>query len=171
MIVCGRISHRSKGRSLGTVMVDSNEPFYWVRRWFTIGAILWLLLTTSLLVLAFVRDNVKVSAFFAIYLLLTVTCSVVAFILYGIDKRRAIKDQPRISERTLHVLSLLGGWPGCLSGRSIVSTQDVESFLSPCLLGDRGSPFGDHCLWCLVGLASHRHTDVDRILNRSIGSF
>ena len=48
----------------------------------------------------------------AIYLLLTVACSLFAFILYGIDKRRAVKKKPRISERTLHVLSMLGGWPG-----------------------------------------------------------
>ena len=52
------------------------------------------------------------SASFALYLLLTVACSLLAFLLYGIDKRRAIYGKPRISERTLHVLSILGGWPG-----------------------------------------------------------
>lgn len=88
------------------------NPFAWIQRWFTIGAFFWLAGTTTLLVLAFVRDGVKVSAIFALYLLLTVACSVIAFVLYGIDKRRAIKNQPRISERTLHILSLLGGWPG-----------------------------------------------------------
>src|SRR5437763_629904 len=88
------------------------NPFAWIQRWFTIGAFFWLVGTTTLLVLAFVRDGVKVSAAFALYLLLTVACSVIAFVLYGIDKRRAIKNQPRISERTLHILSLLGGWPG-----------------------------------------------------------
>ncbi|RLS81573.1 MAG: DUF1294 domain-containing protein [Planctomycetota bacterium] len=35
-----------------------------------------------------------------------------AFVLYGVDKRRATNKGPRISERTLHLLSLLGGWPG-----------------------------------------------------------
>jgi uncharacterized membrane protein YsdA (DUF1294 family) len=88
------------------------NPFAWVQRWFTIGALLWLTATTTFLYLAFTRDNVKLSALFAIYLLLTVVCSLIAFVLYGIDKRRAIKNKQRISERTLHILSLLGGWPG-----------------------------------------------------------
>ena len=88
------------------------NPFRWMQRWFTIGAFLWLVATTTLLVLAFTREGVKLSAFFAIYLLLTVACSMIAFVLYAIDKRRAIKNKPRISERTLHTLNLLGGWPG-----------------------------------------------------------
>lgn len=88
------------------------NPLVWLQRWFTFGAFLWLACTTTLLVLAFVRDGAKVSAIFAVYLLLTVACSLIAFVLYGIDKRRAIKNQPRISEQTLHLLSLLGGWPG-----------------------------------------------------------
>ena len=88
------------------------NPFAWLQRWFTVGAFLWLAGTSALLVLAFVRDKAEVSAFFAIYLLLTVACSAIAFILYGVDKRRATKNQPRISEQTLHILSMLGGWPG-----------------------------------------------------------
>jgi uncharacterized membrane protein YsdA (DUF1294 family) len=88
------------------------NPFGWLHRWFTTGAFFWLAGTTVLLYLALSREDAKVSAFFAIYLLLTVVCSTIAFILYGIDKRRAIRKQPRISERTLHLLSILGGWPG-----------------------------------------------------------
>ena len=43
-----------------------------------------------------------------IYLLM----SAVAFALYTIDKRRAASNDWRISEATLHVVELLGGWPG-----------------------------------------------------------
>ena len=101
-----------KEHRLARSWLSRMNPFAWAQRWFTIGAFLWLAATTTLLVMAFVRDNVKLSALFAIYLLLTVTCSVIAFVLYGIDKRRAINKKPRISERSLHLLSLLGGWPG-----------------------------------------------------------
>jgi len=40
--------------------------------------------------------------------------SFLTFLLYGIDKRNAIKGDWRISEKTLQVWALLGGWPGAL---------------------------------------------------------
>ena len=42
------------------------------------------------------------------------------FVVYGIDKRRAKQEgSDRISEKTLHVLSLLGGWPGAIAGQKL----------------------------------------------------
>jgi uncharacterized membrane protein YsdA (DUF1294 family) len=35
-----------------------------------------------------------------------------AFVLYWIDKQRAVRGEWRISEGTLHGVELLGGWPG-----------------------------------------------------------
>lgn len=40
--------------------------------------------------------------------------SVVAFVAYGIDKRAARDGGRRISEATLLMMGLLGGWPGAL---------------------------------------------------------
>lgn len=40
--------------------------------------------------------------------------SLVTLIAYALDKRRAISRGRRIPERTLHLLELLGGWPGAL---------------------------------------------------------
>ncbi|MCX5662875.1 MAG: DUF1294 domain-containing protein [Planctomycetota bacterium] len=45
--------------------------------------------------------------------------SVVTFLLYGVDKRRASLGQRRIPERTLHVFELLGGVPGALVGQRV----------------------------------------------------
>ncbi len=45
--------------------------------------------------------------------------SVIAFIAYGIDKRRARAGGWRISERTLHGLELAFGWPGALVAQSV----------------------------------------------------
>ena len=36
------------------------------------------------------------------------------FLFYWLDKRKAIQDQWRIPEGTLHLLELLGGWPAAL---------------------------------------------------------
>jgi len=48
--------------------------------------------------------------FIASYLLLSLT----TFICFGIDKRNAIRGQWRVSEKTLHLWSVIGGWPGAL---------------------------------------------------------
>jgi len=41
-----------------------------------------------------------------------VLLSVLAFTFVGIDKRKATRAQWRIPENHLHLLELLGGWPG-----------------------------------------------------------
>ncbi len=43
-----------------------------------------------------------------------VVMSILAFAIYGIDKQQSRRHGRRISERTLHMLSVLGGWPGAL---------------------------------------------------------
>lgn len=45
--------------------------------------------------------------------------SLVTFIVYGIDKCSAKRNTWRTSEPTLHLLSLLGGWPGALIGQKV----------------------------------------------------
>jgi len=52
-----------------------------------------------------------------IYLCLVFVMSVVCFATYGLDKRRAGIGSRRVPEQTLHVLALLGGWPGALLGQ------------------------------------------------------
>lgn len=47
---------------------------------------------------------------FAIYLI----ASLITFVVYAMDKSAARRGAWRIQESTLHILSLLGGWPGAL---------------------------------------------------------
>lgn len=45
--------------------------------------------------------------------------SVIAFALYGHDKRAARLGHWRTPERTLQLLAFAGGWPGALLGQSV----------------------------------------------------
>jgi len=51
------------------------------------------------------------------YLALVTVMSIASFAVYSWDKQRAINGGRRISERTLHLLAFLGGWPGALMGQ------------------------------------------------------
>jgi len=48
-----------------------------------------------------------------------VLVNLVSFVMYGIDKRKAIKDQWRIPEKTLLLAALVGGSLGAFVGMQI----------------------------------------------------
>lgn len=45
--------------------------------------------------------------------------SLITFALYYFDKNAAIRNRRRTPESTLHVLAVLGGWPGALLAQRI----------------------------------------------------
>jgi len=47
-------------------------------------------------------------------LLLYLVASIITFAVYAIDKSAAKKGRWRKEESTLHILALVGGWPGAL---------------------------------------------------------
>lgn len=51
------------------------------------------------------------------YLIAVLVLSAISFVLYGWDKRQAQNDGWRVPEKNLHLVSLLGGWPGALAGQ------------------------------------------------------
>src|ERR1700722_883989 len=53
----------------------------------------------------------------AVYGIVVVVMSLACFIAYGLDKRQAANGGRRVSERTLHLMAFLGGWPGALIGQ------------------------------------------------------
>lgn len=59
-----------------------------------------------------------------------VVMSVVTFTAYGLDKRAAIRGTWRMREKDLHVLALLGGFPGALIGQHIFKhKRNKRSFM------------------------------------------
>ena len=56
--------------------------------------------------------------------------SVVAFVAYGFDKSAAVHNRWRTPERTLHLVALLGGWPGALAAQRLLRHKSAKpSFL------------------------------------------
>ncbi len=45
--------------------------------------------------------------------------SLLTFLLYGWDKRCAIRSHSRVPERNLHMGELLGGWPGAFLAQKV----------------------------------------------------
>ena len=52
-----------------------------------------------------------------IYFCILALMSLITFACYGWDKRQARNNNDRIPEANLHLMALIGGWPGALIGR------------------------------------------------------
>ncbi|HJV36229.1 MAG TPA: DUF1294 domain-containing protein [Geomonas sp.] len=63
-----------------------------------------------------VRPGLLMAAVCSIYLL----ASVVSFLSYALDKSAAKSGRWRTRESTLHLLALVGGWPGALLAQQVL---------------------------------------------------
>ncbi len=61
-------------------------------------------------------------ALFGVYLFI----SAVTFAEYALDKSAAKKNRWRTSEKTLHILSLVGGWPGALAAQRMLRHKNKK---------------------------------------------
>jgi len=66
-----------------------------------------------------------------VYLIMSLT----TFIIYARDKTMAHKNEWRTSESTLHLLELLGGWPGALITQRVIRHKNKKNILSNNFLG------------------------------------
>ena len=53
--------------------------------------------------------------------------SMATFIVYALDKRAAARDEWRVTENTLHLLSLAGGWPGALLAQQTLRHKSAKT--------------------------------------------
>jgi uncharacterized membrane protein YsdA (DUF1294 family) len=79
------------------------------------------------------------TAMFSTILIYFFVISLLTFLIYAFDKAAARKRRRRISERTLHLLSLMGGWIGALLAQQLLRHKTVKQ------------PF-KRIFWCTVVL-------------------
>lgn len=53
--------------------------------------------------------------------------SLLTFVVYAIDKSKAKRGGWRIPEKTLHLLSLVGGWPGALLAQQLLRHKSSKT--------------------------------------------
>jgi uncharacterized membrane protein YsdA (DUF1294 family)/cold shock CspA family protein len=53
--------------------------------------------------------------------------SLLIFIVYAYDKSKAYKNEWRVSEQTLHLLELFGGWPGALITQRVIRHKNRKT--------------------------------------------
>ena len=56
-----------------------------------------------------------------------VLMSSVTLVIYAWDKRQAKKHGWRVPEKRLHVLSMLGGWPGAMLGQRWLRHKSIKT--------------------------------------------
>ncbi|MCU7977742.1 DUF1294 domain-containing protein [Shewanella sp. SW36] len=55
------------------------------------------------------------------------TLSLLTFIAYAIDKSAAKRNKWRTKESTLHLLALMGGWPGALFAQNLLRHKSIKA--------------------------------------------
>ncbi len=95
-----------------------NESILPVLASITVAGLFFLLLAGATLVL-------RLSPWlFLLYLVM----SGVTFFVYGVDKNSAAQGKRRVPEASLHLLELLGGWPGALVAQWYLYHKNRKSF-------------------------------------------
>ena len=77
--------------------------------------------------------------------------SVIAFVLYRVDKSAAQTGAWRTPESTLHTVSLVGGWPGALVAQKLLRHKSGKpSFQAAFWVTVAVNCAGLACFWLLV---------------------
>jgi uncharacterized membrane protein YsdA (DUF1294 family)/cold shock CspA family protein len=77
-------------------------------------------LLSALLFLVFVATMAFAGRLPHAVLWLYLGASMIAFVAYALDKSAAIHARRRTGESTLHLLGLIGGWPGALAAQQLL---------------------------------------------------
>lgn len=109
-IITYELTTDTKGRFCAKQIKFSGERVAVIRQPYTYSfGIYYLVVFITIMVAITFTDHIpfKLVAFY-------ITLSVVTFLVYAIDKSAAMSNSWRTKENTLHILGLIGGWPGAL---------------------------------------------------------
>ncbi len=112
-VVSYNLSKDKQGRNCAINISRKNDDMIQSNSNKNIVQALTIALNFILFVAIFSIINSQVLWFLYTYILL----SLITFSTYAIDKSAAQQNEWRISEKTLHLFSILGGWPGALIAR------------------------------------------------------
>jgi len=84
-------------------------------------------LLLTLLFLAVVAGAVLAGRLPFPVLLLYLLASAITFLVYALDKSAARRDRWRTRESTLHLLGLVGGWPGALAAQRLLRHKSAKA--------------------------------------------
>lgn len=74
----------------------------------------------AVIFLLFVAASVSLGRLPPVVLGLYLGASTASFLAYALDKSAAMNDRWRTRERTLHLFSLMGGWPGAMAAQRLL---------------------------------------------------
>lgn len=80
----------------------------------------------TLLFLVILLILVPLAGLSMVVLAVYVVMSLVTYAVYALDKSASIRDEWRIPENTLHMLSLAGGWPGAMLAQEWLRHKSVK---------------------------------------------
>lgn len=121
-IITYELTTDTKGRFCAKQIQFTGERVAVIKQPYThsFGIYYLVLFITVMVAIAFThRILFKLVAFY-------ITLSVVTFLVYAIDKSAAINNRWRTKENTLHVLGLIGGWPGALIAQKTLRHKSIK---------------------------------------------
>lgn len=101
-----------------------------------------------------------------VVLLAYAALSIVAFAMYGMDKSAARNNRWRTPESNLHIVALLGGWPGALLAQDVFHHKSKKTEFQSVFW----TTVGLNCMALIWLLASRKTNTVQTMLDALMGS-
>lgn len=90
-------------------------------------ATVWFIAAAAVLTIEFLKPEFRPGLWVELYCLAVVLLSPITMLVYGWDKWSAKSERRRIPEKRLHLLAVLGGWPGAVCGQRLFRHKTAKT--------------------------------------------